>query len=104
MVLKHSLKCISDKFANQIELNEIDRKTLCIYNAFNKFDNSVFKDSDFAKAEPKEVNRHWDVHGRTRRKHTQIDFLKVLLWLDAIIYLSDKDKQLGNEEKTCEHL
>lgn len=98
------LKCISDKFANQIELNEIDRKTLCIYNAFNKFDNSVFKDSDFAKAEPKEVNRHWDVHGRTRRKHTQIDFLKVFLWLDAIIYLSDKDKQLGNEEKTCEHL
>lgn len=101
---KKRLDNISEKFNEKAELNEIDRKTLCICNAFNKFDNSVFKDSDFAKAEPKEVNRHWDVHGRTRRKHTQIDFLKVLLWLDAIIYLSDKDMQLGNEEKICEHL
>lgn len=101
---KNRLNNISEKFAEYAELNEIDRKTLCIYNAFNKFEKSVFKSSDFAKEEPKEVNRHWDVHGRTRRKHTQIDFLKVLLWLDAIIYLSDKDMQLGNEEKACEHL
>ena len=98
------LNNISEKFEEKAELNEIDRKTLCIYNAFKKFDSSVFKSSDFDKEEPKEVNRHWDVHGRTRREHTQIDFLKVLLWLDAIIYLYDKDVQLGNEEKACEHL
>lgn len=98
------LDCIADKFADKAELNEIDRKTLCIYDAFKKFNCSVFRDSRFSEEEPQAVNRHWDVHGRTRRKHTQIDFLKVLLWLDAIIYLSDKDMQLGNEEKTCEHL
>ena len=98
------LDCIADKFADKAELNEIDRKTLCIYDAFKKFDCSIFRDSRFSEEEPQAVNRHWDVHGRTHRKHTQIDFLKVLLWLDAIIYLSDKDMQLGNEEKTCEHL
>lgn len=82
------LKHISDKFANQVELNELDRKTLCIYDAFKKFDCSVFKKSNFDDEEPQTVNRHWDVHGRTHRKHTRIDFLKVLLWLDAVIYLS----------------
>lgn len=98
------LKHISDKFANQVELNEIDRKTLCIYDAFKKFDCSVFKKSNFDDEEPQTVNRHWDVHGRTHRKHTRIDFLKVLLWLDAVIYLSEKDAQLGREGENDEHL
>ena len=98
------LDCIADKFADKAELNEIDRKTLCIYDAFKKFDYSVFKNSDFSDEEPQAVNRHWDVHGRTHREHTRIDFLKVLLWLDAVIYLSEKDAQLGKEGENDEHL
>ena len=93
---------IAEKFANKVELNEIDRKTLCIYDAFTKFDCSVFQKSDFTQEEPQTVNRHWDVHGRTHRKHTKIDFLKILLWLDAIIYLSQKDEQLEMEDKSDE--
>lgn len=90
---------IAEKFATKAELNDIDRKTLCIYDAFTKFDCSVFRKSDFTKEEPQTINRHWDVHGRTHRKHTKIDFLKILLWLDAIIYLSQKDVQLETENK-----
>lgn len=98
------LECIADKFSDKAELNEIDRKTICIYEAFKKFDCSVFKDSRFTEAEPQAVNRHWDVHGRTHREHTRIDFLKVHLWLDAVIYLSDKDVILGKEEGVSEQL
>ena len=103
------LERISDKFANQVELNEIDKKTICIYDAIynasdKKIDCSVFKNSDFSEEEPQAVNRHWDVHGRTHREHTRIDFLKVLLWLDAVIYLSEKDAQLGREGENDEHL
>lgn len=99
------LKRIASKFANQVELNEIDKKTICIYNAFNKkFDYSVFKKSDFDAEEPLTVNRHWDVHGRTHRKHTRIDFLKVLLWLDAVIYLHDKGTQLEGMEEDDEYI
>lgn len=96
------LKRISDKLADKVELNEIDKKTICIYEAVKKFDCSVFKDSDFFKEEPNTVNRHWDVHGRTHRKHTRIDFLKVLLWLDAVIYLHDKSTQLEGREEDDE--
>lgn len=27
------------------------------------------------------------MHGRTRRSHTELDFLKVLLWVDALVYI-----------------
>ena len=96
------LKRISDKLADKVELNEIDKKTICIYEAVKKFDCSVFNGSDFLKEEPNTVNRHWDVHGRTHRKHTRIDFLKVLLWLDALIYLHDKSTQLEGKEEDDE--
>lgn len=101
------LKRISDKLADKVELNEIDKKTICIYDAINntldkKTDCSVFKDSVFSDKEPPMVNRHWDVHGRTHRKHTRIDFLKVLLWLDAVIYLHDKSTQLEGREEDDE--
>ena len=76
---KKRLERISDKLADKVVLNEIDKKTICIYEAFKKFDCSVFNDSVFSDKEPPTVNRHWDVHGRTHRKHTRIDFLKVLL-------------------------
>ena len=104
---KKRLERISDKLADKVELNEIDKKTICIYDAINnasdkKTDCSVFKDSDFSDKEPPMVNRHWDVHGRTHRKHTRIDFLKVLLWLDAVIYLHDKSTQLEGKEEDDE--
>lgn len=104
---KKRLERISDKLADKVELNEIDKKTICIYDAINnaldkKTDCSVFKDSVFSDKEPPMVNRHWDVHGRTHRKHTRIDFLKVLLWLDAVIYLHDKSTQLEGKEEDDE--
>lgn len=99
---KKRLARISDKLADKVVLNEIDKKTICIYEAFKKFDCSVFNDSVFSDKEPPMVNRHWDVHGRTHRKHTRIDFLKVLLWLDALIYLHDKSTQLEGKEEDDE--
>ena len=99
---KKRLERISDKLADKVVLNEIDKKTICIYEAFKKFDCSVFNDSVFSDKEPPTVNRHWDVHGRTHRKHTSIDFLKVLLWLDAVIYLHDKSTQLEGKEEDDE--
>ena len=91
---KTRLDRISNKLVCQIELNENDKKDICICEAFSRFDCSVFKKSDFSEDEPQIVNRHWDVHGRSRREHTKIDFLKVFLWLDAVVYLYDKSTQL----------
>ena len=85
---KKRIEVIESKFSDKIELNDIDRKTLCIYNSVNSLKDSIFGDSRFSENEPETINRHWIVHGRTRKDYTKYDFLKILLWLDAIIFLS----------------
>ena len=94
---KRRLDVVKEKMGNERKLSEIDRKTFCIYQAFKSFDTSVFCNSNLSGQEPQSVNRHWDLHGRTHRKHSKIDFLKVLLWLDAIIFLSSQDIQESEE-------
>lgn len=100
---KSRLNVVKEKIGSEKALNEIDKKTICIYRAFESFDTSVFFNSNLSGQEPPTVNRHWDLHGRTRRKHDRMDFLKVLLWLDAIIFLSSQDVQ-ESEEANNEHL
>lgn len=85
---KLRIQAIEDKINNKVELNEVDRKTLCIYTGIEHIKESVFGDSRFSEKEPKGINRHWIIHGRTRKKYSQYDFLKILLWLDAISYMS----------------
>lgn len=94
---KHRLDVVKEKMGSEKKLSEIDRKTLCIYKAFKSFDTSIFSYSKFSEQEPQIVNRHWDLHGRTHREHSKMDFLKVLLWLDAIIFSSSQDIQESEE-------
>ncbi len=94
---KSRLDVVKKKMGSEIQLSEIDRKTLCIYKAFKSFDTSIFCNSDFSGQEPQIVNRHWDLHGRTHREHSKMDFLKVLLWLDAIIFSSSQDIRESEE-------
>lgn len=100
---RRRLDVVRAKIGSEKKLSEIDKKTLCIYRAFESFDTSIFCDSDFSEQEPQTVNRHWDLHGRTHREHSKVDFLKVLLWLDAIIFSSSQAMQ-ESEEVDDEHL
>lgn len=86
------MKKIKEKIDAQFELDELDRKTICIYQALDSFEDSLFSNSHFDKSEPDNLNRHWVMHGRTRRTYTRYDFLKVLLWLDALLFLLEQDK------------
>lgn len=95
---KDRLDAVKGKIGNKKCLSEIDRRTLCIYQAFESFDTSIFRNYyNFSVQEPQNINRHWDLHGRTHREHSKIDFLKVLLWLDAIIFSSSQDIQESEE-------
>lgn len=99
---KLRIEAIENKFKDKVELNEVDRKTLCIYTAIEKIENTLFAFSDFSKDEPNTLNRHWLVHGRTRKEYTNYDFLKILLWVDGISYIhqisSQNQVQLSENE------
>ena len=87
---KKRLQKIEEKIADKYELTDFEKKLFCIYVAMDHFEESIFQNSDFSEDEPNGLNRHWMIHGRTRREYTNLDFIKTLLWLDAIIFLDDK--------------
>lgn len=41
----------------------------------------------FSQKEPKNLNRHWIMHGRSRRKKTQLDCVKLFNFIYAIILI-----------------
>lgn len=85
------IKSIEQKMADKIELDTIDRRTFFIHLQFDSLgdnlSNSVFGFSDFTKDEPNELNRHWLLHGRTHKTYSRYDFLKILLWIDQLVFL-----------------
>lgn len=97
---KPRLESIEKKIGKKIDLDEIDFKTICIFESIKKFDSSIIGFSNFLQEEPDGLNRHWLVHGRTHRHYSQYDFLKILLWLDAIIFLDSVNKNLEELNNT----
>lgn len=96
---KTRLQEIEKKISDKVELSDADKKLFCIIISMEGFEDSIFKNSDFSQAESAELNRHRLIHGRTHRKYTKLDFIKIILWLDAIIFLGDKliDHEAVNE-------
>lgn len=98
------IKSIEQKMADKIELDTIDRRTFFIHLQFDslgdKLSNSVFGFSDFTKDEPDVLNRHWLLHGRTHKSYSRYDFLKILLWIDQLVFLDTIiNPTTGGDEK-----
>ena len=87
---KSRIEDIQKKIDDNLELNDLDKKTLCIMRTITSFEEYIFKSHPFSENEPDGLNRHWVIHGRTRRMYNRMDFLKILLWLDAIAFLDRK--------------
>lgn len=92
------ITAIEEKMDNQLELDDMDKKTICIHKTITSFEDSIFKDYYSFVNEPDVLNRHWVMHGRSRRDYTRFDCLKILLWMDAIVFLSEKIE--AKEEKS----
>lgn len=85
---KQRLGVIEKKLKDKVDLDDFDRKTLCIYTSTEQIKESMFGPSDFEGPEPDILNRHWVIHGRTRKAYSKYDFLKIMLWLDSISYIA----------------
>lgn len=98
------IKSIEQKMTDKIELDNIDKRTFFMQVQFDslgdKLSNSVFSFSDFTKDEPNALNRHWLLHGRTQKTYDRYDFLKILLWIDQLVFLDTIiNPTTGGDEK-----
>lgn len=72
----------SDEYALMILLFTFE-KTMELFSA----------SSDFKGEEPKELNRHWIMHGRSRRRKTELDCVKLVNFIYGILLIDEFGKK-----------
>lgn len=92
--IKSRAKAITDKLSDDIELSQEDFSVLILYLTFNNIVNSIGTTAPFDCEEPELLNRHWIMHGRTKKKISQLDCIKIINFIYGIL-LFDK---LNSEE------
>jgi hypothetical protein len=71
----------------KLEKSEIS--IIILTRTFEKTLETFSANSDFSKPEPKGLNRHWIMHGRSKRKKTKLDCVKLINFLYGIILLDE---------------
>ena len=97
---KKRMREIEDKINNKIPPSQTDLKVFAVMISIGAFQETAFGNSDFDKPEPSYLNRHWTLHGRSHRDFTKMDYIKMLLSLDALIFMANLAER--TEEKTDE--
>lgn len=97
------IKQLENKINEKLPLSDVDLQTWTIIVSFERFEDTAFGSSDFNRVEPEYMNRHWTLHGRSRREYTKADYIKMLLSLDALVFMVSLTEETENiEEKTDE--
>ena len=92
------IKKIEERISNNEELTGLDRKFWCVYTGLNAVTGTMFNGKPFTEKEEDLLNRNWLQHGRTHRTYTRMDFLKVLLLVDGILFFAEQ----GNAKSQIE--
>lgn len=87
-------KAITDKLSDDIELSQEDFSVWFLYSSFMDIVKGIGATAPFDGEEPKLLNRHWIMHGRTKKKISQLDCIKIINFIYGIL-LFDK---LNSEE------
>ena len=93
--LEKRLDKIIKKAEKKGDIEDDDISLSLFSETFNKSMNLFIKCSDFNKKEPLYLNRHWIAHGRSTKKRTKLDCVKMINILRSILYLDDLTKEDG---------
>jgi hypothetical protein len=88
---------IKARVTEKTRLSDLDKKTIVICLSINEVRESMCKNINFSDPEPVNLNRNWLLHGRTDEDRTRFDFIKEMLFLDAIQYVGNL--KLPNENE-----
>lgn len=87
--MKFRAGIIKDKLENDEVLNNDEYAMLTFALTFEKTLDSFSAPSDFKEKEPKGLNRHWIAHGRSTRKKTKLDCVKMINLIYGLLMIED---------------
>jgi len=83
-----------DKFSETGFLENEEYAILALHLTYNETVKSLAARAPFNEKEPEKLNRHWIMHGRSRRKRTELDCMKLF----RLLYGTLLFKELGDRE------
>ena len=94
--LKNRIDVIKKKIEKDETLDHDEYATLSLAITLEKALDSFSAFSDFSKKEPKELNRHWIAHGRSTRKRTKLDCVKMINLIAGLLLINDLESMSNN--------
>lgn len=83
------IQIIEKKFENKEPINDNEYAIMTLASTLYNTILSFAANSDFNKPEPKTLNRHWIAHGRSTRKKTKLDCVKMINLIYGLLIVSD---------------
>lgn len=90
--LKKRIKVIKDKLDDEKVLTRDEIVLITLAMTLEKALDTFATYSDFKKKEPKGLNRHWIAHGRSRRKKTKLDCVKLINMIYGLVLVSNLEQ------------
>ena len=82
-------KAILDKISKKDALDSEEYAIITLGLTFRAMFDTLFKTVPFLESEPKYLNRNWIMHGRSKKKKTRLDCIKLLNFLYGIILIDE---------------
>ena len=85
--------------ADDLVIEDAEIAYVALLMTFEKTMESICAKSDFGGKEPKNLNRHWVMHGRSRRRKTQLDCIKLINFIYGLLLINDSiETEVSNNE------
>ena len=96
------INAIKQKLDNDELLNRDEYATITLAMTLEKTLDSFSAPSDFKGKEPKGLNRHWIAHGRSTRKKTKLDCVKMINLIYGLLLIGDLEST-ASSNSSCEN-
>lgn len=96
------INAIKQKLDNDELLNHDEYATITLAMTLEKTLDSFSAPSDFKGKEPKGLNLHWIAHGRSTRKKTKLDCVKMINLIYGLLLIGDIEST-ASSNSSCEN-
>lgn len=96
------INAIKQKLDNDELLNYDEYATITLAMTLEKTLDSFSAPSDFKGKEPKGLNRHWIAHGRSTRKKTKLDCVKMINLIYGLLLIGELEST-ASSNSSCEN-
>lgn len=98
--LQPRIKAIEAKLEKDEVLDNEEYAMLTLAVTFHETMETFSARAPFDKKEPKGLNRHWIAHGRSRRKKTKLDCVKLINLIYGLLLINEVEEKVPDQKSS----